>query len=124
MAFDASVQVVPLDYDFTMFVPGAQGTIPEPTEQQVHKFERAIQKLSNQYKDMSTEDMAKYLENVTEEEYNKNREASLDAAEIVCGKTPSREEIDALPMRIKQKFYGWLVRELLRPEPSADGTTL
>jgi hypothetical protein len=141
--FDAGAEVDPLDYDFTTIkaLPGAvreilkdaKGTIPEPSNEQVNKFLRKQRsKLeshgvkiedfdpADQIKSMTA--VAKALATASPEDIDKMASGMVDAVAELCGGTPTREQIDALPQRIQTAFFGWLMGKLTSPESAAGGT--
>lgn len=130
MGFDASQAVEPLDYDFTQYAPDARGVIPEPSQDLLDQFERASNAGTNelgldQAQQMrisaavasDSPDLARLLADLPAEIIERmqdpnfraaTRERMLDAMAELCQGTPSRDEIAALPPRVREAFQNWL----------------
>jgi hypothetical protein len=125
--FKASTAVEPLDYDFTGFVEGpeATGTVPEPSQQAMAGYRRAVMAVINEYKDVQDLDPEELsgedLERVSEraEELEKRMDA-LTAK--LCKNTPSVETLAQLPWRHKVLFSKWL-QEQFNPGKLTGATT-
>lgn len=135
--FNAAEAVEALDFDLNPYVD-AKGAVPEPTDKQVQAF---YARLGNGLRDVTGEDLdvtdpvavAKVMANVTEEQLGKMSDAMLDAHAEVCGAKydpatqswsgghPTREQIEQLPYRVRQAFYGHL-QGWLNPEASGPAT--
>lgn len=120
--FNAS-EAEPLDYDFNPYID-AKGTVPEPTDDQVAAF---YDGLSRQFELALGDDrtdgvdftepmsVAALLSSLREEDNRKLYEALLELHVAVCSGAPSREQLEALPFRLRRMFYG-AVQGWLRPE--------
>lgn len=127
--FKASDALEPFEWDFRPHTD-ATGTIPEPTDDQVAEFYSA---LNHQFKLAFSEerlegidtqdpyDVAKLLMSLDADENRTLYDAMLDVHAAVCSDQPSREQIEALPFRLRRAFYG-AVQGWLRPEASAPAT--
>ena len=111
--FVATEAVEPLDYDFTGFVEGpeAKGTVPEPSQQAMAGYRKAVLAVITEYKDvqdidpndLGTDDLGKVSERADELE---KRMDALTAK--LCKNTPSAETLAQLPWRHKLLFSKWL----------------
>lgn len=137
--FDAGTQVEPLDYNFdtiaTMY-PGrypllenVQGTTDEPSDEDVQKLQRRMRAAT---KDLIPEGidpddkiaLVKATRDLPEDAFRTAEAAILDAiADLTAGK-PSRDQIAALPFRVRRKYIQWVQRQLMDPEGSNAATTV
>jgi hypothetical protein len=114
----------PLDYDFAPY-HDAKGTVPEPTDEQVARFydrfarrlEAALgeDRLGDDFDVTDPMAVGALLTSLREEDNRKLYDHMLEIHAEVCGGSPSREAIEALPFRLRRMFYG-AVQEWLRPE--------
>ena len=119
----------PLEYDFRPH-DDATGTVPEPTDDQVAEFYAA---LGRGLEDALGEErvaevdltspygVASLLGSLTADEHRAMYDYLLTTHADVCSGSPSREQIAALPFRLRRAFYG-AVQEWLRPESSRTAT--
>lgn len=134
--FDAGDVVESLDWDFTKTkiasLKTAKGTIPEPTDAAIGRFLDGLKKLYEESQKSLTADMP---ENATPEQML-DALASLtgdvfvkfmsDTAGLfagLCSNKPSAEQLLALPMRVRVKFYAWIQNEVVNPEAVTGGGT-
>jgi CBS-domain-containing membrane protein len=111
--FVASEAVEPLDYDFSGFVDGseAKGTVPEPSQQAMAGYRKAVLAVINEYKDVQDVDPNELesgdLEKISEraEELEKRMD---ELTARLCKNTPSVETLAKLPWRHKLLFSRWL----------------
>lgn len=111
--FNAATAVEPLDYDFTGFVEGpeATGTVPEPSQQAMAGYRKAVMAVIREYKDvqeidpdaLGDEDLERVSERAEELE---KRMDELTAR--LCKNMPSMETLAKLPWRHKVLFSKWL----------------
>lgn len=111
--FVAHEAVEPLDYDFTHFMDGpeAKGTVPEPSQQAMAAYRKAVLAVVQEYKDVQDIDPneldGEALEKMTERaEELESRMDQLTAR--LCKNTPSVEILAKLPWRHKLLFSRWL----------------
>lgn len=116
--FDASTAVEVITFDFTKYGGGA-GEIPEPTDEVLDNFFQGLSitmgNLKESVKDMKDLD-ATDPESVQAalsavQEGDTMQKVSADLNVLIAGLTqgsPSEEDIQRLPFRVKQAFLGWL----------------
>lgn len=113
MAFVASTAVEPLEYDFTGFVDGpeAKGTVPEPSQQAMAGYRKAVLKIIGEYRDVQDIDPAEMTDeelstmSVRAEELEKRMD---ELTARLCKNTPSVEVLAKLPWRHKMLFSRWI----------------
>jgi hypothetical protein len=121
MGFDASSAVVALDYDFSEYVEDAKGTIPEPTSDGFQRYFARLQEavtglgLADLGDDPGPEQIGRALAALGDDAFAKISETMLDATAELCQGSPTRDQIEALPYRIRQAFFGWLQGQLADP---------
>jgi hypothetical protein len=129
--FNAADAVDPFDYNFAPYAD-AKGTIPEPTDAQVNRFYAG---LASALKEGLGEDrvsgidladraqLAKLQSELSADDMDKVSAAFLNLYAAVCSDQPSREDLEALPYRLRAAFYGavqgWLSPEASRPATNA-----
>lgn len=113
--FVAQDAVEPLHFDLNPYVK-VSGTIREPTDKEVQKFFAAVtdaaRSVANVSAGASPEMVASLLTSIGMEQFEAIEEAMLAAVTDLCGGTPSRAQLEKLPHRQRQAFYGWLMGEL------------
>jgi hypothetical protein len=135
--FSASVDIEPLDYDFKPYVD-TKGTVPEPSNEAVTEFYAGIGNMLEaalgedrlgdiltpaeliDFKLRKPEPLMKVQAATSNvDDMNKASELALDLHAAVCGGSPSRDDLAALPYRVRQAFYGalqrWLSPDASRP---------
>jgi hypothetical protein len=137
MPFDAAKVAEPLDFDFSAFEdkdgkPLPKGTIPEPSKDAVQSYFKNARKEAQDAGidatdviDTTTEEgkvaLAKVFADAEREHpgaMEKLDKAQLEGVAKLCGGTPTKEEIAALPYRQQRAFFGWLMGELSNPAAS------
>lgn len=135
--FNAATAVEALDYDFTKYVPGKEGTIPEPTTKQVEDFFDAIRLLAKEARrlkngaaekinidEMSMDEQVDALADLPkgdDAEAARLRQILTDAIVNLVGGEISAEDYEALPYRVQNAFGQWLA-EVVRPEAAPTAT--
>lgn len=122
-AFSAESVVEALDYSFLPYTD-AKGTIREPTDKQIASFLAGVKKVVKESEDklpttVDAADPASVMEALDD----------LDPEDVVslmgkmaalyadlCSGDPSKAQILALPMRVRQQFFAWLQQEVMSPE--------
>lgn len=132
--FDAGGVVEPLEYDFTT-VKGypdkkAKGTIPEPTDEQITTF---IGELRDEMQkagsiaggiDLDMSDPATFFSQLDSYEPSKLLGVFQGIAQAyanLCSGQPSVQQITALPLRVRVKFFVWMQEEVVSPEAGSGG---
>lgn len=124
LSFDASKAVKPLNYDFKPYDPEAKGSVPEPTDDQVAEFyghlaqqlERALGAERVAGVDLTDPvEVGGLFLSLDADDNRKVFEDLLDLHAAVCSDQPNREQIAALPFRLRRAWYG-MVQGWLRPE--------
>ena len=126
MAFDAGNVVEALDWSWRPYVD-LSGTVPEPTDDQVRKMNAALRQASVAVtgEDFDPEDrkaLARVFGKLTDAQLKEMEAANLRAVAIVTRDSPSLEQLQAAPPRVKRAFIKWLIRELNDPEGQATAT--
>lgn len=122
--FNAATAVEPMEYDFTEYIEGAVGIIPEPSEAQVQTYFKTVSGLATEFTDLrkrmssiSEDDDEIDTENpdvaaLMEEVKNLDMTAVLgqitEAVAALCSNEPSVEVINRLPFRVRQAFAKWV----------------
>jgi hypothetical protein len=113
VGFNASEAVEPLDYDFTGYVDGpeARGVVPEPSQQAMSGYRKAVLGVIREYKDVQDLD----VDNITDDQMDnltaraEELEKRMDELTArLCKNTPSIEVLGKLPWRHKVLFSKWL----------------
>ena len=127
--FNAKDAVEPLDYDFTPY-SDAKGTVAEPSDEQVATFYGALAaQLQESLPPERMEgidvtdpyDVSKLFLTLTGDEYKAMYDRLLELHVAVCSGAPSRDDLEALPYRLRRAWYG-MVQGWLRPEASTPDT--
>lgn len=115
--FDAGA-LEEITFDFTKYVPGAQGVIPEPSGDQIEQLIEFLRQAmpTTEGEDGKIElDVSKIVETFGDK--GEGIEDLMNTAiSDVCSGVMSPDQIKALPYRIKMRFYGWILGTLLSPE--------
>ena len=122
-AFSAESVVEALDYSFLPYTD-AKGTIREPGDRQIATFLTAIKKVIKESEDKlpATVDPASpasvldALDDLDPEDVVSLMGKMAQLYSDLCSGEPSREQILALPMRVRQQFFAWLQTEVMSPE--------
>jgi hypothetical protein len=136
--FDASEVVEELGWDFSKFGQG-KGITPEPSDRQLSKFQKqfqallkvGVQMLKTVRPPQSPPSQSPPAEEVLlldeavrvlgdmsgeEPELERFHEMMAQITADVCTNQPSKEQLLALPPRIRMAFYGWLNGQILNPK--------
>ena len=124
--FDAATVVESLDWDFTAAGVKAKGTIPEPSDAAIGKFLDDLKILYTKLQgsgldidvtaDMTSAQMLEELAGVTGEAYVEFMASLAVLFADLCSGQPSQENLLALPLRVRVKFYAWVQQEVVSPE--------
>jgi hypothetical protein len=123
--FKATEAVSALTYDFRGFAVAdedaaellkeAHGTTPEPSVEQFRRLQAAQRELLGLQPGASQEEVNASLAGMSVDEMREMDEEMLDIVADVTSGAPSRDELAALPFRIRQRYYGFLFGELDSP---------
>lgn len=116
--FDATRAVDPLEYDFTKYVAGCKGFIPEPSDDLLAMFSKRTAEFAQRFSPDTQGSMRKTLEvaaRMTVQEYDEAARETATAYGELCQDQPSADDLLKLPPRLRAAFYGW-VQEHLNPE--------
>lgn len=119
-----------LRYDFKTF-GGIQGIVPDPSDEQIEAFMRGMREMAKKYggdEDLDVDNLsAEQLQDLLEDDSNlRITEAQQEIAELTSELTsgsPNKEQLLALPFRVRQGFLRWLQTKLMDPEANAAGST-
>lgn len=131
--FNAATVVEPLDYDFrTPGNPNApHGTVREPTDRQLAEYLAGIKALLARFRgqlpedllagDANPGDLINAVEDLDPEIVIQFHAEMAGLFAELCSGEPSKDQILALPIRIRAMFYGWLQQEVMSPEAAPGG---
>jgi hypothetical protein len=125
--FDAStVTVEDLDWDFHGFGVKAKGSIPEPSDAAIGKFLDDLKALYTKAQgsgldialpeDAGPEQMLAALAGVTGDAFVEFMADLAGIFAVLCSDQPGKDNLLALPMRVRVKFFGWVQEEVVSPE--------
>jgi len=124
--FDATEVVEALEWDFTAAGVKAKGTIPEPSDAAIGAFLDGIKKLYSSAQegglvpdlsgDLDPAQLMSALAALTGEAYVKFQADLAGLFAELCGNTPTKDQLLALPLRVRVPFFGWVQREVVSPE--------
>jgi len=121
VGFDAGNAVEPLDFDFSAFVEDCKGTIPEPSQGALERFFDATREIGTQAgvaaleQASSASEVAGALATASEDVLDALTDKLVVAVADLCSGTPSLEQIQQLPFRVRQAFIDWLLGEITDP---------
>jgi hypothetical protein len=125
-SFDAGEVLESLDWDFTRAGVKAKGVVPEPSDHLIGAFLDGLKKLYTDAKasgldldlpeGATPEQMMDALNQVTVEKFEQFMAKTAELFADLCSGKPSKEQLLALPLRVRVKFYGWVQAEVVRPE--------
>lgn len=134
-----------LEWDFSpKSSPGAgpKGIIPEPTSGQLQAFTRAIRHITAPVASkiakaegasaavditkLNPAEIGKLIEeaDATEGEAASTLRDIVDAIAAVCSDSPNAAQINGLPHRAQQAFFGYIIGTFLDPKSQTPGLTL
>ena len=129
--FDAGSFAEDLEYDFTKAgVPGAAGTIPEPTDKQIGQWLTDVQAAATKLRTAAgiTEidpdnpvALLAAMEAINADQFVAVLDDLSKAAAALCGGKPSVTQIRRLPLRVRQHFFAYLQTEVVNPEAGPGG---
>lgn len=131
--FNAATVVEPLDYDFrTKESPNARhGVVKEPTDRQIADYMSGIKELTKSLKadlpegltdkDADLNDLFGAVDDLDPEVVIHFHQNMAGLFSQLCSGDPSKDDILAVPIRIRVMFYAWLQREVMSPEAAPGG---
>ena len=122
-AFSAESVVEALDYSFLPYTD-ARGTIREPTDQQIAAFLTGVKKVVKESEDKlpsgvdpaDPSSVMAALDDLDPEDMVSLMGKMAALYGDLCSGDPSKAQILALPMRVRQQFFLWLQTEVMSPE--------
>lgn len=117
--FDAN-SVGSIGYDFSTW-EGPAGTVPEPSDSQIDELMTDIRAAMKKY-DLEVDeqdqasDLTEKMDQAGEGFFTEMQEDLIKAYAKVCSQNPSEKVLRALPYRVRNKFFGYLMGELTNPE--------
>jgi hypothetical protein len=138
--FDAGTSVEALDWDFsTLKDPStkkpyvnAKGTIPEPSDATIGDFLDGLKKLYTEAgalvdagtnPDATPAQMLEAVAGVTGSMFVDLMGDTAGLFAGLCSGTPDKDQLVALPLRARAKFYGWVQTEVVSPEAGTGAGT-
>jgi hypothetical protein len=130
--FDAASVVESLDWDFTAAGVKAKGTIPEPSDAVIGRFLEGLKTLYSEAQDTlgmniggdaTADEMLEAISSLTGDAFVKFMDKTAELFAELCGSSPSKAQLLALPLRVRAKFYGWVQVEVVSPEAGPGGGT-
>lgn len=130
--FDAGDAVEALDWDFTKAGVKAKGTIPEPSDVAIGAFLDGLKTLYSETRklvqageqaDATPGEMLDALAAVTGDMFVEQMKGIATLYAALCSGKPSEPELLALPLRVRAKFYGWVMSEVVNPEAETGAGT-
>lgn len=131
--FDAGDVVESLDWDFHKAKVKAKGTIPEPTDVMIGDFLDGLKKLYEDTRamveageaaaDATPGEMMEALNQVTGSMFVDQMASIAGLYAELCSSQPGKETLLALPLRVRAKFYGWVMSEVVNPEAETGAGT-
>jgi hypothetical protein len=130
--FDAGDVLESLDWDFTKAGVKAKGTVPEPSDAAIGRFLDGLKTLYAELQgvvatdlgpDATPDQMLEALSSVSGDNFVKAMADTAGLFAELCGSKPSKEQLLALPLRVRAHFYGWVQAEVVNPEVGPDAGT-
>lgn len=129
--FNAAAVVEPLEYTLRPHVDKA-GIIREPTDRQIADYLAGFKKLIKDFRGQmpdglvagGTSDIAAILTAVEDLDPEVILKFNAETAALfadLCSGDPSKDDILALPPRIRAMFLAWVQREVMSPEAAPGG---
>jgi hypothetical protein len=95
-----------------------EGVIPEPSSDQIERLVELLRMVlpTKEVDGKTTLDLAKLQETFEGKQSDEVEAIVNEGIADVCSQFITADQIQALPYRVKQRFYGWLLGTLLSPE--------
>lgn len=117
-----------LRYDFKAY-GGVQGMIPDPSDEMIEQYLRGMRDAAKEFsaaentEDLSAEQLQELLEDDQNMRLAEAQQVIAGLTAELCGGSPTKEQLLALPFRVRQAFLSWLQGKLVNPESNAAGST-
>jgi len=129
--FDAGSVVESLEWDFTRAGVKAKGITPEPTDATIGRFLDGLKTLYEDAQKLgatgeeadSPEQMLEALSALTGEAFVEFMAKTAELFAGLCSDKPTKEQLLALPLRVRAHFYAWIQSEVVNPEVGPGGGT-
>jgi hypothetical protein len=113
-AFSAADAVVKLDWNFRPFVD-ANGTVPEPTTDQVGAFFDDLRVILDRPEDDTDQNVVQFMGQMSRDQKLFADPKLLAAHAALCSDQPTAEQLAGLPHRHRQAFFGWVIGQVTDP---------
>jgi hypothetical protein len=127
--FDAGTVVESLEWDFSTTkitaLKHARGVIPEPSDAAIGRFLDGLKKLYSEAQgmaggqlgpDATPDEMLEAISSLTGDAFVSFMSDTAGLFAELCDGKPSKEQLLALPLRVRAHFYGWVQSEVINPE--------
>lgn len=126
MGFLAEDAVEPLWWNFRPYVD-ADGTTDEPSDEQVRQMNLALRDSTKRVtgEDIDPEDrraVARAYNRLSDDQLRQIEDETVGAIVHVTVLSPTREQIEALPFRLRRKYIRSLLKDINDPESEASDT--
>lgn len=129
--FNSGEVIEALDFDLTTH-GGPAGTVPEPSDAAIARLFRRVQEevarevekfgVDLEEKATTPEALIEMMGAIDEEDILNTATLMTNIFAELCAGMPTEDQLAALPFRVRNAFFGWLMGELNPPDSSA-GTT-
>lgn len=129
-AFNAADVVEALEWDFHGAGVKAKGVTPEPTDRQIGDFLDGLKKLFEGSRELlpgdvsaaaTPEQMLEAMSAVTGDAFVDMMAGIAGLFAELCSNKPTKDQLLALPLRVRVHFYGWVQSEVVNPEAVTGG---
>jgi hypothetical protein len=128
--FEASKVVDPLEYDLRPHYDKF-GTIKEPNDRQIADYMSGTKEIVKELQgklpkeiqnpDADLSEMLSAVDDLDPEVVMTFHQKMAGVVAQLCSGDPSKDDILAIPIRIRVIFYGWLQQEVMSPEAAPGG---
>lgn len=122
--FDAGTVVSPLDYTLEPYI-GKKGRIKEPSDEQISAFLKTVKEIMVEAStkldlkltaDASADEMLAVLQTLDPDIFTDTFRDMAGVYSKLCSGDPSVQDLLALPLRVRIRFFEWLQGEVVNPE--------
>jgi hypothetical protein len=108
-----------VEYDFEQYGGKGKGTIPEPSDADVERFQERMLAFTEETGIRGLDDLIKKLSGMEPDErksYARDQETrAYEMYAEFCKNSPSVEEIKSVPPRIRRAFFHYVQQEFFNP---------